>query len=269
MADGPVVVITGAAGGIGQALCRRWAREGARLVMLDVEQEALEAAAAALRAGGAEVLALRCDVTRYEDCRDSMDRAVQRFGRIDVMVANAGAVHRSGFADTDLSVFRRVMEVNFHGALHCAKAALPPLRESRGLIVVVSSVAGFAPLYGRSGYAASKHALHGLFESAGAELAPEGIRVMMVCPSFTRSGFEQRAMGADGVPVARPRSMVGRLASPEEVADAVVRGAARGKRLLVLSSVGRLTYYLSRLAPGLYERLMVRRLRAELAAGEP
>lgn len=264
MADPPVVVVTGAAGGIGQALCRRWARDGARVVMLDVEPEPLEAAAAALRAEHAEVLALRCDVTRYEDCQAAVDETVARFGRLDVLVANAGTVHRSGFDETDLSVFRRVMDVNFYGALHCAKAALPHLLASRGLIVVVSSVAGLAPLYGRSGYAASKHALHGLFESARAELAAAGVRVMMVCPSFTRSGFEQRAMGRDGRPASKPRSMVGRLASPDDVADAVVRGAARGERLLVLSPVGRLTYYLSRLAPRLYERLMTKRLRNEL-----
>lgn len=262
--NGPVVVVTGAAGGIGRALCRRWAREGARLVMLDLEAGPLAEAADAFRARGTQVVARECDVTRPEDCEAAVEEALRVFGRIDVLVNNAGAVHRSAFADTDLSVFRKVMDVNFYGALHCTKAALPALLASRGLVVVISSVAGVAPLYGRSGYAASKHALHGLFESARAELAESGVRVMMVCPSFTRSGFEQRAMGADGRPAAHGRSMVGKLASPDDVADAVVRGARAGRRLLVLSAVGKTTYLLSRLAPRLYERLMTRRLQSEL-----
>jgi len=180
-----------------------------------------------------------------------------------VLVNNAGAVHRSAFVDTDIAVYRKVMEVNYFGALHCTKAALPHLLVSRGLIVVTSSIAGIAPLYGRTGYAASKHALHGLFESARCELADEGLRVMMVCPTFTRSAFEQHAMGADGNPAGTRRSMTGRLAEPATVADTVVRAARRGRKLVVFSVQGKLSYYLSRLAPGLYVRAMVRRLKSD------
>jgi len=260
------VVITGGAGGIGRALAASFAREGARVALLDLPSSPLDEAREALESAGAQVLALPCDVTDPAQCAEAMDRVREAWGGVDVLVNNAGMVHRSGFAETRLEVFRRVMEVNFFGSLHCAKAALPDLLERRGLIVVTSSIAGMAPLYGRSGYAASKHALHGLFESARAELSGR-VGVLMVCPSFTASGFEKAAVGADGEHIDRPRSKVGRLASAESVADAVVRAAKADRRLLVLSPVGKLSALLSRVTPGLYERLMVSRLRSELKSG--
>jgi UDP-glucose 4-epimerase len=256
-----VVVITGGAGAIGRALARRWSVDGARIALLDLEPEALASAAAELTASGAEVFTAVVDVTDFPSCQQAIDAVVDYYGRIDVLVNNAGAVHRSAFLETDIEVYRKVMEVNFFGSLHCAKAALPHLLQSRGLIVVTSSIAGIAPLYGRTGYAASKHALHGLFESVRCELADSGLRVMMVCPTFTRSPFEQAAMGADGSPAGTKRSMTGKLAEPADVADAVVRAARRGEKLVVLSTLGKLSYYLSRLAPGLYVRGMVRRLK--------
>lgn len=259
--DRKVVVITGAAGGIGKALARRWAISGAIIALLDYEAEPLALAEAELIAMGAEVLAVNVDVTDIEACQQAMAAVIQRFGTIDILVNNAGAVHRSAFVDTDVSVYRKVMEVNFFGSLNCAKAALPHLLQSRGLIVVTSSIAGIAPLYGRTGYAASKHALHGLFESARCELAEDGVRVLMVCPSFTRSAFEQRAMGADGHAAGTKRSMTGGIAEPDDVADAIVKAVDSGKDLLVLSAQGKLSYYLSRLAPKLYTRAMVRRLK--------
>ena len=261
--DRQVVVITGGAGGIGRALARRWSVEGAHIALLDMDRDALAEAAAELTATGADALAVAADVTNYNDCTRAIQTVIDRFCRIDVLVNNAGAVHRSAFVDTDVEVYRKVMEVNFFGALHCAKAALPYLLASRGLIVVTSSIAGIAPLYGRTGYAASKHALHGLFESARCELADEGLRVMMVCPTFTRSAFEQHAMGADGNPAGTRRSMTGRLAEPATVADTVVRAARRGRKLVIFSALGKLSYYLSRLAPGLYARAMVRRLKSD------
>ena len=257
------VVITGGAGGIGRALCDRFLAEGARVALLDCR--GAEAAAAEYRERGQPVWGVPCDVTDPEGCREAIAEAARRLESIDVLINNAGAVHRSAFADTRPEVFAKVMDVNLHGAIHVTQAALPRLRSSRGLIIVTSSIAGVAPLYGRSGYAASKHALHGLFESARAELAADGIGILMVCPSFTRTPFEQAALGADGRPVGRGRSSVGKTSSPEEVAAAVVRAAARRRRILVLSNVGKISYVLSRLAPSLYERLMVRSLSSELA----
>jgi NAD(P)-dependent dehydrogenase (short-subunit alcohol dehydrogenase family) len=208
-------------------------------------------------------------VTDPAACADAVGSAAARFGGLDAVACNAGISQRSLFAETDVAVYRRVMDVNFFGALHVAKPALPWLLERRGLVLVTSSIAGFAPLLGRTGYCASKYALHGLFETLRCELAPRGVDVLIVCPGFTATGIERAALGADGAPADHPQSRVGGQATPEQVADAILRAAERGRRLLVLSPTGHVTRALTRLWPRAYERLMQRALRSELAAGRP
>lgn len=261
---GRTVVITGGAGGIGRALGRAFGGAGAKIALVDLPSSPLNEACAELEGLEIETLTLPCDITDVERVQTSMTAARKAFGNIDVLINNAGIVHRSAFADTRPEVFRRVMEVNLFGALHCTQACMVDLLDSRGLIIAISSIAGLAPLYGRSGYAASKHAMHGLFESLGAEVAGKGVGVLMVCPSFVESGLEASTLGGDGNRVTRPRSKVGRLGSPDDVAAEVLKAAQAGRRRLVLTSVGKTSALLSCLAPGLYERLMIRSLRSEL-----
>jgi len=258
---GKTVVITGGAGGIGTALAHSFAKAGAKLALLDLPQSPLEATRQKIAGHGTEVIAVPCDVTDREMCGRAMDAVVGQLGSIDVLINNAGAVHRSLFVDTEVDVVRKVFEVNVFGSLNCTKAAQAALLASRGLIIVISSIAGLAPVAGRAGYVGSKHALHGLFESAAAELGPSGVDVLMVCPTFTASGFEAAAMGADGKPANQARTKVGAMAQPEEVAAAVVLAAERGQRRLILSPMGRAAAVLSRLTPGIYERLMLRGLK--------
>ena len=137
-------------------------------------------------------------MTDERACADAVERGVAQFGRLDVLVNNAGITHRSPFQATQTEVLRRVMDVNLFGAIHLTRAALPHLKRTRGLIVALSSVAGFTPLIARTGYSASKHALHGFFESLRTELAPDGVGVMMVCPSFIATGIDRHALGPTG-----------------------------------------------------------------------
>ena len=267
MAEGaPVVVITGAASGIGRALARCYARSGARLALLDRDIAGLDDAVAELAESGTESLALGCDVTRREDCDAAIQSVVESHGGIDVLINNAGITHMSPFADTDVDVVRRVMEVNFFGSVHCTKAALASLVSRRGLVIVLSSVAGFSPLAGRCAYSASKHALHGLFETLRSEHHESGLDVMMVCPGFTRTAIETHALAGDGGPLRGPLSVFGRQADPDAVAEAIHRAGLRRRRRLVLSPVGKLSYAISRVWPSLYERMMVRRVAATPAA---
>ncbi|MCX8006445.1 MAG: SDR family oxidoreductase, partial [Burkholderiaceae bacterium] len=178
----------------------RFAAAGARVAVLDRDGDAVDRMAGELVAGAGGI-ALPCDVTDPAACGEAIAAVAARYGGIDVLVNNAGISHRSAFATTSPGVIRRVMEVNFFGAMHCTQAALPHLVASRGAIVVVSSVAGFAPLIGRTGYAASKHALHGFFASLRTELAPAGVTVTLVCPSFVATGIDRNALGGDGNPV--------------------------------------------------------------------
>ena len=259
-----VVVVTGGASGIGAAICRRFGRDKARIGLLDMDKDGAKAAADHLRDLGVEAAGIRCDVVDEDECTAAMNEIIDRFGGIDILVNNAGITQRSAFIDTRISVYRRVMEVNFFGSLHCTKAALDSLIERQGTIIVIESLAGITPLLGRTGYCASKHALHGFFTSLRSELRNTGTHIMLVCPGFVETNLQTRALDGNGRVTTHPQSMVGRPASADSVAEDIYRGALKKKQLLVLTPVGKLTYWINRFAPRLYERLMARQLKAEL-----
>lgn len=259
-----IAVVTGAASGIGAAISKKLAAHGAIIGMLDIDEKAVVAAAADLAARGMDAVGIHCDVARDAECEAAMRTIVSRYGGIDILVNNAGITQRSAFVDTRVEVYRRVMDVNFFGSLHCTQHAISHLIARKGAIVIIESLAGVAPLLGRTGYCASKHALHGLFTSLRAELIGSGVHIMIVCPGFVQTQLQTRALGGDGRVTRHPQSTVGKLVSPERVAEAVCRGLIRKKKLLVLSPVGRMAYWVSRLAPHFYERMMARQLRSEL-----
>lgn len=258
------VVVTGAASGIGAAICDRFAREGASIMLLDRDEAGVRAVADKLKTSGVDAEGFRCDVAREEECLTVIDQVIARCGGIDVLVNNAGITQRSAFADTQTSVYRKVMDVNFFGSLHCTKAAIDSLIKRQGLIIVIESLAGVSPLLGRTGYCASKHALHGLFTSLRSEIRDTGVHIMLVCPGFVETNLQTRALGGDGQVTGHPQSVVGRPTAAAKVAAEIFKGAQKRKSLLVLTPVGKLAYWISRLAPALYERLMARQVRGEL-----
>jgi len=213
---------------------------------------------------GARVVGATADVSLAAQCRQAIESVLDRWGRIDVLVANAGITARAPFATIRAEVFEKVMAVNFFGALYCTQAALDSLKANGGMIIVNESIAALAPVLGRSAYCASKHALHGLFTTIRAELRNAGVHVLIVCPGFTATALQTRALGPDGSVTTKTRTMAGAEASAEDVAEAIFKAARREKALLVMTPVGKLTYWLNRLAPGLYEYLMIRQLRPEL-----
>jgi len=255
---GQAVVITGAAGGIGAALARCFARAGARVALLDRDGDGMAELAATL--GDSPVMTQSCDVTSLAECEAAIDAVVTAWGGIDVLVNNAGVTQLGRFIDTDVDVIRRVVDVNLFGSVNCTKAALPFLLERRGRIIVTSSVAGFAPLLGRTGYAAAKHALHGFFDSLRAEHRHDGLDVLIVCPSFVDTAIGDNAIGPDGG-AAAPEARTGVKApmAPDDVAAAIVRAAVRRRRLLLVGRDARLSFWISRISPRLYEWLIVRR----------
>jgi NAD(P)-dependent dehydrogenase (short-subunit alcohol dehydrogenase family) len=263
--QGAVVVVSGAGGGLGRALVLRFARAGARVAALDRDTAALADLGHEQALAADRLLTVACDVTDETACRDAIDAVLERWGRLDVLVNNAGISHRSAFESTGTAVLRRVMEVNLFGAIHLTRPALPALRQARGLVIAISSVAGYTPLIARTGYAASKHALHGFFGSLRSELAPSGVGVMLVCPSFIATSIDRNALGPDGGPAGHAQVVVGRRLPADEVAARIVAGAARGRRQLLIGGTAVAAWWLSRLAPALYERIMARRLRDEMA----
>jgi len=261
-------MVTGAGGGLGRALALKFASEGARVAALDRDPAGLDGTRAELESRSVECLALQCDVTDADACARAVAATVERFDALDVLVANAGMSHRSAFATTGLDVVRRVMEVNFFGAVNCTRAALPHLLASRGLVVAVSSVAGYTPLLARTGYSASKHALHGFFDSLRTELEPCGVGVALACPSFIATRIDRNAIGGDGLPVQHAQVTVGRPLTPDRAAELIVAGAQRGRRLVLVGRTARIAWWLSRVAPGFYARLMAQRMRGELESSD-
>ena len=259
-----IAVITGAASGIGAAISKTFGFRGAKLGLLDIDESAVKAAAADRVAAGMDAIGICCDVAREDECEAAMSAIFEHYGAIDILVNNAGITQRSAFVDTRTDVYRRVMDVNFFGSLHCTKHAIASLIERKGSIVIIESVAGVAPLVGRTGYCASKHALHGLFTSLRAELIGSGVHIMIVCPGFVRTNLQSRALDGNGRITTHPQSIVGRQDTPDRVADAVYKGIQKKKHLVVLSPIGRLTYWMSRIAPDLYERLMAKQLKSEI-----
>jgi NAD(P)-dependent dehydrogenase (short-subunit alcohol dehydrogenase family) len=259
-----VIIITGAGGGIGAALARRFGAAGARLGLLDIDETGLNAIAEELSAKQTDCLTVQVDITDEVDCRQAVAQIRDRFHGIDVLINNAGLTQRSAFTQTTADVYRRVMAVNFFGAVYCTQSVAADLMQRQGMIIVMSSVAGFAPLYGRSGYAASKHALHGFFGTLRTELRPANVDVMLVCPSFVATDFRFRALDGDGSITRHPQSTVGRIITADTAADAIFSAACLRRRMLVLSPAGKAAWWISRLMPAAYEYLMTRSLQSEL-----
>ena len=246
----PVAVVTGAGGGIGSRLVARFAEAGYTVVGLDLP--------AACPPGDDRFLP--CDITDEDAVSDAFAHVLARTGRIDVLVNNAGISAIGRFDDHGVATHRRVMDVNYLGSVACTLAALPALRESRGRVVAISSVAGFAPVLGRPAYVAAKHAVTGLFEALRPELAPDGVGVTVVHPTFVSGGMGEAAGRAEG----RQRSTTGAEITADDVARAVVEAVRVGRDRVLVGRTAWMSWHLRRLAPATYVRVMTRRL-----AGRP
>ncbi|RMF13934.1 MAG: SDR family oxidoreductase [Candidatus Dadabacteria bacterium] len=251
-----VVWITGGGGGIGAALARDAASRGAQVAVTDIDGEAATRIANEL---GTHAAAWRSDVTDFADCQRVAGAIQERFGGIDVLINNAGVTHLSRFRDTPPEVIERVLRINVMGAVHCTKAALEPIIERRGRIAALSSVAGIGPLLGRTGYSASKHALHGFFDSLRAELTDTGVGVTLICPSFANTDIGKHALFADG-DAESARTMTGPVTTPEAIAAALLDGIERGVWTVLPGRVSKLAWWLSRNAPRFYSARMRARL---------
>lgn len=249
-----VIVLTGASAGIGRALALELAGERPRLVLAARDAGRLEEVAAACRERGAEALVVPTDVTDEAACRDLVARTVAAFGAIDALVLNAGVSMWARFEEiTDLSIFERLMRVNYHACVWLTAAALPHLRRSRGQFVVVASLAGLAGVPTHTAYAASKHALIGFFDSLRAELAGSGVAVTIVAPDFVLSEIHRRALGPDGRALGKSPLEEGRIMTAERCARAIHCAMARRQRLAILSLRGRVGRWVRLVAPELID----------------
>lgn len=247
-----VIIITGASSGIGLASARLFASLGAKVVMAARRREVLLEEAAKM---GSEVLCVAADVSVEADCKALVEAAVEKFGRIDVLVNNAGISMRAMFRDLHLDVIRKLMDVNFWGTVYCTKYALPYLLESKGSVVGVISIAGFAGLPGRTGYSSSKYAIRGFLDTLRIEHLYDGLHVMVFAPGFTASNVRNVALTADGSAQGETPRDESKMMSAEECAMHMAKGIARRRSEVVLTPIGKLTVLMHNLFPRFTDRM--------------
>ncbi len=254
-----VVVLTGASSGIGRELARQLAVERPALVLAARDAAELEIVAANCRALGAECLVVPTDVADAEACRALIERAVGEFGGVDMLLLCAGQDMWARLDElADLAVLERIVRVNYLGCAWTTAHALPHLKARRGRIVVVSSLAGLTGVPTRTGYAASKHALHGFFDSLRIELAGSGVSVTLACPDFVLSEIHRRALGPDGKPLGTSPMQEERIMTAAQCATLILDAAVRRRRLAILSLRGRVGRFVRLVAPGLIDWIAAR-----------
>jgi len=251
------VIITGASSGIGKACAESFAKRGANVVLGARQYVTLCQITDELeRNYGIRALAVACDLSKEQDCQQLIQQAITAFGRIDVLINNAGISMRALFKDLDLVVIRNLMDVNFWGTVYCTKYALPELLKNQGSVVGVSSIAGYKGLPGRTGYSSSKFAMNGFLEALRVENLKTGLHVMLASPGFTASNIRKVALVKDGSSQGETSMDEDKMMSSEEVAEIITEGVLARKRTLIMTGQGKLTVFLSKWLPGLLDKLV-------------
>ena len=253
-----VVVITGGSSGIGRALVLKYAKEGYTVVFTGRNEERIEEVKERLRELEATFLALRLDVSSMSDNEKLIQATMDRFGRIDVLICNAGISMRALFEEAELKVFEKVMDVNFRGALYPTKYALPHLIASKGTIIGISSINGWRGTPARTAYTASKYAMQGFFEALRTEVMQKGVHVLVACPGFTGTNIRKRALSANGIPQSESPYDEDKLMRAEEVAEHIFVAMKRKKRDLILTTQGRFAVFLNKWFPRVMDRVVYR-----------
>lgn len=265
-----VTIITGGSDGIGAEMARQLAaRHGKELALAlsGRSQEKLDAVAAQCRAHGTEVLCVAMDVGVEAQCRDLVARTVERFGRLDTLVANAGMSAQALFEDVraeDLHWYQDLMRINHWGTVWCAHAALPHLKATRGRIVGVSSLSGLLGVPGRTAYAATKFAMTGFLEALRAELKSAGVSVTIAYPGVVTTRIRYRGYNARGEAAGASGLREDDAMSVEECARLIVDGMEKRQRDIVMTAKGKLGRFLKLIAPGVVDDMALRALKNEV-----
>lgn len=258
-----VIIITGASSGIGKALALECARRGARLSLAARDMSKLRETAAQLKESGYESLLVQTDVSIESQCKNLIDKTVETYGRIDVLINNAGISMRAIFEEVDLDVIRKLMDTNFWGTAFCTKYAFPYLLQAKGSLVAVSSVAGFKGLPARSGYSASKYAIHGLLDVIRNETQYQGLHVLIACPGFTATNIRFTALSKDGSQQGESPRDESKMVTAEETAIHICKAIEKRKRILVLTFQGKFIHFLNSFFPAILDRMVFNHMAKE------
>ncbi len=258
-----VVIITGGSSGIGKALARCFGSHGSHILITGRSAGDLQAAVAELQSEGITIHGFVGDVSQEADNYRMAEEAITRYGRIDILINNAGITMRALFQDVDLSVIRKVMDINFFGALYATRACLPQIIEHQGSVIGISSIAGYRGLPARAGYSSSKFALNGFLEVLRTELMKTGVHVLTACPGFTTSNIRKRSLTKDGTLQGDSPRQEESMMSAEECAKHIYRATVKRKKILILTGQGKLAVFLNKWIPGIMDGIVYRTLARE------
>ncbi len=256
--ENKVVWITGASSGIGEALAYTFAKRRAKLVLSARREEELNRVAAACKLRAEDILVLPFDVSKHEEAEAKANEVLAKFGQVDILVNNAGLSHWSKIKDMSMDVLGQIMNTNFMGGAALTKAVLPSmLTKKSGQIVVISSILGKIVTHKQAAYNASKHALHGFFDTLRAEYGGEGIKVLLVCPGFVNTNVAINSLDRNGKPIGRNNKMIENGLDPVYVSEKILSAIESGKEEIVLAGTKeKMGVYLKRFAPGLFSKFI-------------
>lgn len=258
-----VVIVTGGSSGIGKACAEAFGRKGARIVYTGRNQQRMEEVSQSLTSEGIDHLALMLDAGSEADNRRMIEQTIEKYGRIDVLINNAGISMRALFEEMDLEVFRKVMDINLWGTIYATKYALPHILKSKGSVVGVSSINGYRGTPARTAYTASKHAMNGFMESLRTEVMKRGVHVLVACPGFTASNIRNVALTADGTTQGESPREEQKMMTAEQVAQYILKGVTKRKRDLVLTRQGKLAVFLNKWMPGIMDNIVYNHMAKE------
>lgn len=261
--NGEVVIITGASSGIGKACAFEFADNGALVVLAARRDNELKKVEAEIKKRGGEAYSVKTDVKNIEDCKNLVDKTIEKYGKIDVLINNAGISMRANFEDLDLRVIKELMDTNFYGAVYCTKYALPYLLKQKGTIIAISSISGLTPLPGRTGYCASKYAMNGFFNTLRLENIKKGLNVLVVHPGFTSSNIRKAALNKLGVPQIETPRDEGKMMSASDVAQIITKATINRDKNLILTQQGKLTVLLHKIFPSMTDRIILHEMAKE------
>jgi len=251
-----IVVITGASSGIGEELAYRLVEQGAKISLAARRTDRLDIVRAECEKRGGQAIAIPIEVAKQTQCESLIRKTVEAFGGIDILVNNAGISMWAIFDEvTDLSIFEKIMHVNYLGSVYCTYYALPYLKAARGHIVAVSSLTGKNGVPTRSGYAASKHAMVGFFDTLRIELAPKGVDVTVIYPDFVATDIRRNAFRGDGKPLGDSPVRETEIMTLEKCVDLMLPAIQKRKRELVMSLRAKVGQYVKLFAPGLVDNI--------------
>jgi short-subunit dehydrogenase len=249
-----VVIITGASSGIGKALAIELAKMDAKIVITGRNEDTLKEVASIIDKPK-NVLMVVADSSKEEDNQNIITKTIEKFGKIDILINNAGISMRALFEDTDLAVIKKVMDTNFYGMVYATKYALPYILKSQGSIVGISSINGYRGTPARTGYTASKFAMNGFLEALRTEVMTRNVHILVACPGFTESNIRKAALTENGKPQGESPRAEEKMMTSEEVAKKVIKAIQKRKRDLILTRQGKLAVFLNKWFPKLMDKI--------------